>query len=58
MALVIKDGIVMGCQNDTQLAAFLSSGWSIYKPEAVKVEAPAPEDETVKKAKKTAVKKR
>lgn len=58
MALVIKDGIIMGCQNDTQLAAFLSSGWSIYKPEAVKVEAPAAEEETVKRAKRTAAKKR
>lgn len=28
---VIRDGVVMGCRDDNQLAAFLNSGWEIVK---------------------------
>lgn len=34
MIAVTKDGIIMGCQDEIQLAAFLSSGWTICKEEA------------------------
>lgn len=60
MALVIKDGIIMGCRDNTQLAAFLSCGWKVYEPVAVEQKTPAPaaeEKEPVKKAKKTATRK-
>jgi len=31
---VTKDGVVMGCRDDNQLAAFLNSGWKIVDEKA------------------------
>lgn len=31
MTNVTKNGVVMGCQDDNQLAAFLNNGWEIVK---------------------------
>jgi len=31
MTNVTKNGVVMGCQNEAHLAAFLNSGWEIVK---------------------------
>jgi len=32
MTLVKRGDVIMGCQNEIQLAAFLRAGWEIYTP--------------------------